>query len=392
MKELNRKTFITIFSILSLFVVIGLTIVNATNYTREYNNLKRTLNIKENFKMGRDFPGPMNFENMMIMDYEVYSINIGDYGIYEISSHSNVDSSFDIDSIASTIVKCDKKMSVGNLYFSKYAYNYVNDNLIIVVNTSSIVNNMRSLLLETLIIGIILEIIIYIFTKLITKWITKPATDAFKRQKDFIADASHELKTPLAVIMASADELKENNYVNNIKYEAERMKTLIASMLDLSKLESGVTKSTYKEENLSKIIERVSLTFEAVAFEKKCKIVTNIEDNVKFNCSKDEIERLISIIVDNAIKHSNDKAKININMFKDKHSIKIEVINSGDPITPGDEEKIFDRFYRGDKARSRKDNRYGLGLAIAKNIVINHNGVISASSSNGKTTFTILFK
>ena len=111
-----------------------------------------------------------------------------------------------------------------------------------------------------------------------------------------------------------------------------------------------------------------------------------------FKCSKEEIERLISIILDNAIKHSYKKSSIIVNVNKDKNNINIEIINFGDPIKSGDEERIFERFYRADKSRNRDANRYGLGLAIAKNIVINHNGTIKANSEDGKTSFKINLK
>ena len=196
--------------------------------------------------------------------------------------------------------------------------------------------------------------------------------------------------------MASSDELKSDKknkqYVDNIKYESERMNNLIKSLLDLSKLENGVSIANYKEENISKIIERVCLTFEAIAFENNVTIETNIEKDIKLKCSKDEIERLISIILDNAIKHSYKDSSIKVNLEKDKNSISLEITNVGDPIKAGDEEKIFERFYRADKSRKRDSNRYGLGLAIAKNIVINHNGTIKAYSKDSLTTFKINLK
>lgn len=144
-----------------------------------------------------------------------------------------------------------------------------------------------------------------------------------------------------------------------------------------------------KEENISKIVEKICLTFEGIAFQEEVQICTDIQDNISFKCNKEEIEKLISINLDNAIKHSYKKSIIKVNMHKEKNNIIIEIVNSGDPIKKGDEEKIFERFYREDKARSRKENRYGLGLAIAKNIVTNHGGTITAASNDGKTTFKI---
>ena len=397
MKELNKKVFKTIFLILTLFLITGILIYNITSYKKEYDNIKRNLTMMEERNHNKP-PIPKeqnNQENMMIMDYEVYTIILNDNNIEKIISHGSNTSDFNIKNISKKILKNQQGINIGNLYLNNYSYNYTN-NTIVIINNEKINQRLILILIESLIVFIVFEIIIVIVSKSITKRITKPAEDAFNKQKDFIADASHELKTPLAVIIASSDELKTDKknekYVDNIKYESERMNNLIKSLLDLSKLEKGVSISNYKEENISKIIERISLTFDSIAFENNIEIETNIEKDIKLKCSKEEIERLISIIIDNAIKHSYKDSTIKVNLSKDKNYINIEIINSGDPINPGDEEKIFERFYRGDKSRNRESNRYGLGLAIAKNIVTNHNGTIKAFSKDGTTTFKINIK
>ena len=253
-------------------------------------------------------------------------------------------------------------------------------------------------MIETLIIFAVIEIILIFIAKLVTGWITKPAREAFEKQREFIADASHELKTPLAVIMASSDELSgdetSGKYIDNIKYESNRMNQLIASLLDLSKLEEGVSIDSYKDENLSKIVEKTALVFEGVAFEEGVLIDTDIEENITLKCSKEEIEKLVSTLLDNAIKHSDKDTTVRVSLYKSNACIKLKITNSGEPIAEGDEERIFERFYRADKSRSRSDNRYGLGLAIAKRIVLNHGGIIKASSNReeGTTTFRVEFK
>ena len=402
MKELNRKVFITVFSIISLFIVLSVIVYNTQIYKKSYDDVYRNLTFmrkKNDFNhVPKEFDNPndgKNLDNMMIMDYEVYTIKLNDGKIEKIINHSSTTSDFNIEEIAKKIINSEEKINIGNLYNNKYSYNYRNDT-INVINTENINNRLLKTLMISIILLIVIEIIIYYISKILTKKITKPAYDALDKQKTFIADASHELKTPLAVIMASSDLLvsdkKNDKYIENIKYESERMNNLIKNLLDLSKLENGISSSTYKDENISKIVEKISSTFEGVAYENNIKIKTNIEENIILRCSKDEIEKLISIILDNAIKHSYEKSTIKVNLHKEKNNINIEIINRGDPINIGDEEKIFERFYRADKSRKRDSNRYGLGLVIAKNIAINHNGEIKAYSRNGNTTFKIVLK
>ena len=399
MKKLSKKVFLSIFSILSFFLVFSIIVYNIQTYRKEYINIYKSLDFI-NRPIPRDnsnfIVADKELDNMMIVDYEVYTVKLKNNSIYKIIGHGVVSSNFDVESIAKTIINNELNFKIGNLYTNRYAYNHVNQDTIVIINTQTINSKLIFSLIKSLLLLLGGEISIYFISRLMTKWITKPAEESFEKQKNFIADASHELKTPLAVIMASSDELKSDKknskYVENIKFESERMNKLITSLLDLSKLENGVTMSNYKDEDFSKIVEKICLTFEGIAFENSIIIESNIEKDISFKCSKDEIEKLISIILDNAIKHSYKDSKILVNVYKDKNNICVDIINSGDPIKSGDEEKIFERFYRADKSRKRDANRYGLGLAIAKNIVINHKGTISASSSSGKTTFKINFK
>lgn len=430
MKELNRKVFLTVFGMLSFFLAISLAIINVVSYRREYDNTKRNLDIidnrgigfqgdkppefdpgdngfGDNTEMSGDIPDDVpemdfeDFENMMIMDYEVYTVEVSPSGtVSRVFSLGNNESDFDATSAAEKILQGYDKDTVviENLFLGKYSFNYKRNNSIVIVNDAYTAKKLRKLLIETLIIFAVIELILIFIAKLVIGWITKPAREAFEKQREFIADASHELKTPLAVIMASSDELSgdetSGKYIENIKYESNRMNQLIASLLDLSKLEEGVSIDSYKDENLSKIVEKTALVFEGVAFEEGVLIDTDIEENIILKCSKEEIEKLVSTLLDNAIKHSDKDSTIKVRLYKSNACIRLKITNSGEPIAEGDEERIFERFYRADKSRSRSDNRYGLGLAIAKRIVLNHGGTIKASSDReeGTTTFRVEFK
>ena len=427
MKELRRKTFLTIFFILSAILIVALVSTNVQNYGTRKESIERSLNIIEERRGGRGpqvnqpgnddpvgqnvqdsdmVPGPENgpkddnghdIDNMMIMDQEVYSVELEDGQIERVIEHGNFESDFDAETVAKQIMRDNDESveKIGCLYVTDYSYRYDKGTSISITNNKSVKHDLIKLLVISLIIFLVGEVVLYLLSNTVTRWITKPAEEAFQKQKDFIADASHELKTPLAVIMASADELdstSEDNgkYVENIRYESDRMNKLIAGMLNLSKLEEGLDKDTFKEENISKIVEKTCLVFEGVAFENAISIETDIEEGITCKCSKEDIEKMISTILDNAIKHSDRDTTIRVNMHRAKGGINIKVINTGSPIPEGEEEKIFERFYRVDKARNRSENRYGLGLAIAKSIAVNHDGNIRAYSKDGETTFEIV--
>lgn len=403
MNKLKTKTFTTLCIIFTTFLISIIFITNYQQYHREQENIRRNITRINNLNDIRkdNNPPPNKVEDnkkSIIMDYEICTVLLNGENIIDIINYSDKNDLTNIDEIVKEIITTNKdsKLKINNLYFSNYSYNYQKNSYITIINNTTIKERLQSSLLTSLIILVFFEVFIIFISTVITDYLTKPAIDSFNKQKDFIADASHELKTPLAVIMASADSLeanpKEKKWLNNIKDETDKMSNLITNLLNLSKLENGITKETYSEVNLSKIIEKSSLVFEGVAYENSVKILSTITPNITFKCNKDEISELLSILLDNAIKHSERKTSIEVKLYKEKDNIIIDVINTGEEIPKDETEKIFERFYRLDKSRNRALGRYGLGLAIAKNIVTNHGGKITASSENGKTTFRTIFK
>lgn len=402
MNNLKKKVFALIFSILSISILGFIIVFNVGKYL-EYNkiisNSLRNLSSNEEDKNRLNKDNGFKDNNIRYMDKVIYTLLLNnDNSIKEVINLSN--NNIDIDSIKSlgqSILNNNniKKEYIGNIYFNKYSYIYSNSKYLIIIDNSSIQNSLYNYLLISLSLFILLEVIVYLISMILTSWIIKPVINSFEKQKEFIADASHELKTPLSVIMASSEALEDNpsevKWLNNIKSEANRMNILIKNLLELASFEK---KETYvlKEDNLSKVVELAMLTFDAKAFEEGIKLESNIDENIKFSFDTYSMNELVGILLDNALKHADKKSTIVVSLKEQGNSIILSVTDTGDVIPKGEEEKIFERFYRLDKSRSRKENRHGLGLAIAKNIVVNHNGKISAESVGNVTTFKVLFK
>ena len=408
MKKLKNKIVITIFTILSLSFLTIITIYNSSNYIKEKNAIQKSLesmnlNHKIEDKQKKEEINhppekPEDEDNPRFMDVNIYTVFVEDNEIKQIINHTKDNiTPKEIQIKANSIIKKyhEKKLYIGNLFWNQYSYQYDGIEKIVLIDNKNVNQELQSNLILSIIILFILEILAFIISNNISKWIIKPVEISFKKQKQFIADASHELKTPLSVIMASAeayDRDKQEKWIKNIESESERMNHLIKNLLDLAKLENEDIPKQQEKNNLSKITEKAILPLESLIFEKNLKFQYEIEENILFQCNSEEIKQLIVIIMDNAIKHSKKAGKITLILQREKEKILLKITNQGEEIPKGEEEKIFERFYRVDKARNRNENRYGLGLAIAKKIVEQHQGIIRAYSKDNQTTFEVTFK
>ena len=409
-KKLSNKIFYTLILILSLSIFAVVCIFNIQNYYEQKNSINNSLNVSMTRKNKKVPPNKVENiiepndsidiknKNIKFMDSVIYTVLLDDNNnVLEVINHSNNETSSEkISSITKKILnnKNIKDRYIGNLYLSDYSYVYSKGESLIIFDNSKIKSSLLLSLEVSLLILIILEILVIVLSRYLTIWIIKPVKESFIKQKQFIADASHELKTPLSVIVASSEAIditKENSkWLKNIEYEANRMNLLISKLLNLAKSER-MEEVVLVNNNLSKTVELSLLPFEGRAYEKDIKLSYEIEDNINILMDEDSIKELVEILLDNAIKHAKKNGSIKVSLKKNSQ-VTLLVQNEGEPIPKGEEEKIFERFYRIDKSRNRKDNRYGLGLAIAKNIVLLHGGKIKASSLDGVTTFQVVFR
>jgi signal transduction histidine kinase len=250
---------------------------------------------------------------------------------------------------------------------------------------------------------VITFICIYFVSRFLTNRSIQPIKDAFEKQRRFISDASHELKTPLAVIQTNVDVLLQNKkdlheedqkWLGYIQSEVQRMGNLTRDLLYLTQMSDDESETLmHIPFDISDCIEKQMLGLEVVAFEKDIDLQYAIEPSLMMNGNAEQIAQVIIILMDNAIKYTPAKGQITLQLKRIAHTLQIDIINTGKGISPEDLPYIFDRFYRADKGRSRQSGSYGLGLSIAKAIVEQHNGKIScASSPDGDTHFIIKFK
>lgn len=263
------------------------------------------------------------------------------------------------------------------------------------------ISTLNRLLIIFISIGSLGLLILFGVSWLLASWAITPIAEAWDKQKQFIADASHELKTPLTVIatntdvvLANAEDTVQNQskWLTYIKSETARMSKLVSDLLYIAKSDVNEVAMVMNEFNLSHTTLGVCLVFETVAFENGKILDTDIEENISYKGDEDRIKQLITILVDNAIVHSNGNANIMVSLKRDnKDKIKLSVSNTnGEDIPKGCEERLFERFFRVDKARNRSSGSHGLGLNIAQSIVKNHNGSISVTSTKDHVvTFTV---
>ncbi len=251
-------------------------------------------------------------------------------------------------------------------------------------------SSMKMLLHYVLIIGGTAIVVLFFISLVLSKRIIRPLEESDKKQKQFISDASHELKTPVAVISTNAEllsrEIGENEWLVNIQYENERMGDLVRQLLNLSRAENMET--PMETVNLSRVVTGEVLAFESVAFDQGKTIQSDIDEEIRVMGNQAQLTQITSILLDNAVRHGTG-SEIELSLKRQGQSAVLSVVNDGDEIPPEKREHIFDRFYRVDEARNSEDHHYGLGLSIAKAVAEKHGGNIAVSSQDEKVRFTV---
>lgn len=256
---------------------------------------------------------------------------------------------------------------------------------------------LNNLLRNCIFIGIVCFLAFLCISFLLANWIVQPVDKAWRQQRQFIADASHELKTPLTVIMTNAemlqnmdyDEASHSTFSSNILVMSRQMRDLVGQMLELARADNVQDDMVFSSFDLSRLVSEAILPFEPVFFERGLTLHTNITENIRINGNPSELHQVLDILLDNAQKYSHENGSTWVTLQRHgKNHCLLTVADEGETIPPQDLYNLFKRFYRADQARSRNGS-FGLGLSIAESIVKRHKGKIWAESKNGINTFFV---
>lgn len=301
----------------------------------------------------------------------------------------------DISNYASSIVAGGK--SEGKIDYFRYKVFTESDgtSLIVAVSCYQQLRQATTILWVSVGAGVLCMAAVFVLVLLMSRRITKPVEESVEKQQQFITDAGHELKTPITIISANTEVLQmqvgENQWVDSIKNQTRRLNHLVKNLLELSKMDETPTLGQFSDFDLSAAIAEAAEAFEVPAEAAGIEFVSQIQPDIHMTGSREELYKLATILLDNALKYSDGAGPIRITLSRQR-KITLTVYNTCEHVDPDKTERLFERFYRADESRSRETGGSGIGLSIAKAITERHKGRISASTEDEKSiTFTAVF-
>lgn len=338
---------------------------------------------KKPLKLHDDLPREAMF------DTRYFTVYLGDSGeiLYTDTGNIYATTSKQAQEYAESVLTKNKMSGYINDY--KYLVTNINETkAIIFIDATRDIRIIQGFLYNSSLISLGAIVLVAIVSYQLSPFAVKPIATAYEKQKKFITNASHEIKTPITVISANLDIAEmgsgENKWINSSKEQITRLTDLVNSLVALSRMEETETieKATF---SLSELADMVAESYDSIAIQNNKTFETEIADNISYLGNEKSLSQLCYILLDNAFKYSNEGGKIFFSLSKKQQKIYLTVKNTVDKIGIGKHNEFFDRFYREDQSRNSKTGGFGIGLSIAKSIVKQHKGKVTAKSLDGKT-------
>ena len=390
----QKRIFIVLMIIFTITLVSILVAVNIINVNSSFRQQRRMIRDDIGFYGIEAFCGNDN-QKIKRQEYDYStSVVLKNKNIMVLSNSLKETTDKDILSMTQKLQKNGKRFgSIGDYIYLVRILKSGNT-VYIFVNNKEALQNSKQFFIVSIFIFLLSVIVFTIISYYLSRWMIKPSEKAIKNQKIFVANISHDLKTPITIIRANADlienEVKNKKSIKYIQQETEKLNHLVNEMLTLTRIDNTISKENFKSFNFGDSLFDVVLPFESIAYEKGIRFNINIDEVTDYFGDENNIQKLAEILIDNAMSYTAKGGIVDVDAYENSKAVTLSVTNTGEPISDEKKVEIFDRFYRESKSRERTGNHYGLGLSIANTIVKKHNGKITVESKNGKNTFTVI--
>ncbi|WP_434311278.1 sensor histidine kinase [Hominifimenecus sp. rT4P-3] len=406
-KKSRRKIVAAIMTVLVLLWLGTLCVIYGSSYyevlTRNREMLKRHAELYlleqqpvKPFSPGKQEPagGPPRPENTPAFQLSTfYSVAIAKDGkVLEIqNTQTGIYTNQELEEIAGEVMKENKPTGIKhNLVYHVADKGFYT--LVAFMDNTIVQESMTTLFRYTLIFGGLAIVALFFLAVYLAKKIVQPLEESHQKQKQFISDAGHELKTPVSIVSANAEllarEIGENQWLGNIQYENERMGILVGQLLELARAESVTPQMEIVD--LGRLVSGEALPFESIVFENGRTLRCEISAPLWIKGNAVQLKQLTAILLDNALQHGEAGTEILLTLKKERSAAALSVVNEGEAIPDEQKKQMFDRFYRMDTVRNGEEKHYGLGLAIAKAIVDSHGGSIDVQCEDHKVEFRVI--
>ena len=328
-----------------------------------------------------------------------FTVRISPYGSVRVSGTSYLDLSDEqvLSGIVTEALRSGDEQGLLRDYSLRYLRTaWRGSEYIVFADISSANATMQNLWRSCIFIGLCAAAVFLAVSFLLARWAVKPVEKAWTQQKQFVSDASHELKTPLTVILTNAEMLKDPSYSeperqrfdDSILTMSHQMRGLVESLLELARVDNGAVKRVFAPVDASALVQDAALPFEALFYEKGLTLECEIEPDITVQGSAQHLRQCAEILLDNAVKYSAP-GTVRVELKRSGHDkCTLSVFSPGEPLSPEECRNVFKRFYRADRARAM-DHSYGLGLSIAESIVAEHGGKIRCEGKADGNVFTV---
>ena len=389
----QKRIFVVLMIIFTITLVSVLVAVNIINVNSSFRQQRRMIRDDIGFYGIEAFCGNDN-QKIKRQEYDYStSVVLKNKNIMVLSNSLEDTTDKDILNMTKGLQKSGKRFGSIDNYIYLVRILKSGNTVYIFVNNKEALQNSKQFFIVSIFIFLLSVIVFTIISYYLSRWMIKPSEKAIKNQKIFVANISHDLKTPITIIRANADlienEVKNKKSIKYIQQETEKLNHLVNEMLTLTRIDNTISKENFKNFNFGDSLFDVVLPFESIAYEKGIKFNINIDESTNYFGNETNIQKLAEILIDNAMSYTAKGGIVDVDAYESSKAVTLSVTNTGEPISDEKKEEIFDRFYRESKSRESTGNHYGLGLSIASTIVKKHNGKISVESKNGKNTFTV---